>query len=669
MLTIEYFGKGDGFKTPVVVPSTLNPRPGPRKMDAEGPQNIATQCDVSAEQDISSPSKISSTAHNEEVIPSLDPSDALGMVIPSGLTVRKVAELVGFEEKVEVLDVLSQSQDKKVWDFHHWVDYFESPSKDNVKNVISQEFSHTKLATLIRRPDVVEKLDLAQKVWPKDQVASFPKVKLYCLMSVGGSYTDFHIDFGGSSVFYHIVSGKKTFLFVPPTKYNLNKYEAWSKMPEQNSIWYPGILGANSENGEKLCCRVDLNAGDTMLIPSGWIHAVLTPEDSLVIGGNFLTPFSYEQQLKIVDIEKATNVHIKFRYPSFQKVMWYTALNYIQNEPLPEDLYEKESLETNSTEPSLASKHELDGLPHLAEFLLRTALISMGVITDVTAEKRNRVKSSIPKVVGDPLSTVQLFGKWVAWKRQDNSFPYWTAKTWVPGVVPAGLHDKRTKDVKQKRLSKGKEEKKQSAISLSGDSVKKGRSSESTISNPGTNQQSNQTGVSSFTSNTKAAAERILKGKRSTPKPKQRQSTVVPDLQEQKLLGLDEEQFYIEAQETAIEDPEVLSQTIEPEMPSPDAQIEPVDTSTKTISRVPRRPQAEKVLPAFHVLTSTPHSAGKDKKFINIAPIDGGIADNIRNKYAFSSSPKNSILGPRRTACDDCRRQKVRLYSILCIQV
>ena len=27
-----------------------------------------------------------------------------------------------------------------------------------------------------------------------------PKVQMYCLMSVAGSYTDFHVDFGGTSV-------------------------------------------------------------------------------------------------------------------------------------------------------------------------------------------------------------------------------------------------------------------------------------------------------------------------------------------------------------------------------------------------------------------------------------------------------------------------------------
>ena len=37
----------------------------------------------------------------------------------------------------------------------------------------------------------------------------YPKVQKYCLMSVAGCYTDFHIDFGGTSVWYHILKGSK----------------------------------------------------------------------------------------------------------------------------------------------------------------------------------------------------------------------------------------------------------------------------------------------------------------------------------------------------------------------------------------------------------------------------------------------------------------------------
>jgi hypothetical protein len=47
------------------------------------------------------------------------------------------------------------------------------------------------------------------------------QVQKYCLMSVGGCYTDFHIDFGGSSVWYHILWGKKVFWLIPPLEENL----------------------------------------------------------------------------------------------------------------------------------------------------------------------------------------------------------------------------------------------------------------------------------------------------------------------------------------------------------------------------------------------------------------------------------------------------------------
>jgi hypothetical protein len=41
-----------------------------------------------------------------------------------------------------------------------------------------------------------------------------------------------------------------------------------------------------------------MNEGETMLIPTGWIHAVLTPVDSLVFGGNFLHSLNISMQLQ-----------------------------------------------------------------------------------------------------------------------------------------------------------------------------------------------------------------------------------------------------------------------------------------------------------------------------------------------------------------------------------
>lgn len=59
-----------------------------------------------------------------------------------------------------------------------------------------------------------------------------------------------------------------------------------------------------------LCfCLFQLQAGHTFFIPTGWIHAVYTPSDSLVFGGNFLHQFGIEKQLKIAQVEDVTKVN------------------------------------------------------------------------------------------------------------------------------------------------------------------------------------------------------------------------------------------------------------------------------------------------------------------------------------------------------------------------
>jgi hypothetical protein len=62
-----------------------------------------------------------------------------------------------------------------------------------------------------------------------------PEVLLYALMSPAGCFTDFHVDFGGSSVWYHVVSGRKVFLAFPPTAANTSAFERWASSEEQAS--------------------------------------------------------------------------------------------------------------------------------------------------------------------------------------------------------------------------------------------------------------------------------------------------------------------------------------------------------------------------------------------------------------------------------------------------
>ena len=462
LVTAEFFEKGTGMKEPIVIPACFNtPLDDPAK-----PSLNENTCPPGFEGGGTTEDWLSCYPE-QEVVPDHG-QDALDMVIPRGLTVRQVAELYGPEEKVEVIDVKSQNGENKKWNMRRWVDYYENPNNKVVRNVISLEVSQSKLGRLIRRPQIVRDLDLQDSVWPEDLLAKgeYPRVQFYCLMSVADCFTDFHIDFGGSSVFYHILKGKKTFLFIPPKEKHLKKYEEWCMSPAQN--WT--FLGDQT----KECYRVDLWEGDTMLIPSGWIHAVWTPEDSLVIGGNFLTRMNFGMQLRVAQVEKATGVARKFRYPHFQKLLWYTALRYLETDPLPQNVrdllhaggsfsratptyYDFDAWGENSRaglenyHARYYSQSELDGLPDLTRYLLRTALIDIGSITDgISADTRNAVKKSIPRGHGEPLDLMKTFAAWCAWKRGNEPIPHWA----YPDAVPENLAPDKLSAAATKKLDR-----------------------------------------------------------------------------------------------------------------------------------------------------------------------------------------------------------------------
>ena len=455
LITADFFEKCGGITEPIIIPATWNQR------------NLYSDKETPDDKIKSKGWPLSGDFETEAVAD--NGQDKLDMVVPHKLTVRQVADLYGPEEKVEVIDVKSQEGEDKRWNMRKWVDYYEEDGEKIIRNVISLEVSASKLGRLIRRPQLVRELDLQDNVWPQEEISNgfYPKVQFYCLMSVADCYTDFHIDFGGSSVYYHILKGKKTFLFIPPTKQNLKKYEDWCLSENQNWTFLPEIT--------KECYRVDLSAGDTMIIPSGWIHAVWTPENSLVIGGNFLTRLHYEMQIRVAEIEKDTKVPRKFRYPHFQKIMWYTAIQYLREDPLPSDIqnnlcqggiyprtrpiYEEwdkfghnSDNGTDKYNSRYYSRPELDGLPELARYLFRTVMISRGAVEGISAEVKKAVTKSIPKDRGEPFDLIRSFAMWVAWKRGNEAIPQWARPGSETSVDAAGKKGKKMSVAALRRL-------------------------------------------------------------------------------------------------------------------------------------------------------------------------------------------------------------------------
>ncbi|XP_042248465.1 lysine (K)-specific demethylase 2Aa isoform X2 [Thunnus maccoyii] len=263
-----------------------------------------------------------------------DKPEGLGIKMPDpDFSVNDVKMFVGSRRMIDVMDVSTQKGTEM--SMAQWTRYYETPpsQRDKLYNVISLEFSHTKLENLVRRPATVDLIDWVDNMWPRhlkerqrDSTNSitdmqYPKVQKYCLMSVEGCYTDFHIDFGGTSVWYHILRGSKVFWLIPPTPQNLELYENWVLSGKQGDIF----LGDRASD----CQRIELKQGCTFIIPSGWIHAVYTPVDSMVFGGNFLHSFNIPTQLNICNIEDRTRVPVKFRYPFYYEMCWYVLERYV----------------------------------------------------------------------------------------------------------------------------------------------------------------------------------------------------------------------------------------------------------------------------------------------------------------------------------------------------
>jgi hypothetical protein len=108
-----------------------------------------------------------------------------------------------------------------------------------------------------------------------------------------------------------------------PTKENLQVYEDWLCRSNQAALFLPDLMKAK-------VFTVTLQESQTLVIPSGWIHAVYTPVDSVVIGGNFLHGLDISTMLEIYHLETRSRVPDRFRFPYFLPLMFYAGAMFLR---------------------------------------------------------------------------------------------------------------------------------------------------------------------------------------------------------------------------------------------------------------------------------------------------------------------------------------------------
>lgn len=143
-----------------------------------------------------------------------------------------------------------------------------------------------------------------------------------------------------------MLRGAKEFVLLKPTPKNLSFYERWLCLPNQARAFFPELVTSRVTGVEVLkadtskktpsdecdIMRVMLKTGQTTYIPSGWIHAVYTREDSIALGGNFMQGCgdAMTLQIRINDMETRTEVKSEYTSPYFWALQFYAGGMYLE---------------------------------------------------------------------------------------------------------------------------------------------------------------------------------------------------------------------------------------------------------------------------------------------------------------------------------------------------
>ena len=112
--------------------------------------------------------------------------------------------------------------------------------------------------------------------------------------------------------------GETWFYFISPTTENLLKYEQWYMSPDHEQIFFGDLVDH--------CFKVQIQTGQTLIIPSGWIHAMYTRTDSIFFNSSMMHDLNIGTQIAIQDMERRCGVQNTL---PVKKLAWH-ALDHVK---------------------------------------------------------------------------------------------------------------------------------------------------------------------------------------------------------------------------------------------------------------------------------------------------------------------------------------------------
>lgn len=178
----------------------------------------------------------------------------------------------------------------------------------------------TPLEREILAPSAVQAVDLLNTCLGVNEAIPQAHLPIMLGMYPNKSFVHSTMAPGGASVWIYVVTGTATIAVSPPVAKNLATYAAWACGGKNSGIFLPSKCEGSS--------KAELTAGDTLILPPGYIYSLAVTSSAVIISGGFLRSDSLAIHLDALRIEEAADVALRKQYPEFKQLMWRTASRY-----------------------------------------------------------------------------------------------------------------------------------------------------------------------------------------------------------------------------------------------------------------------------------------------------------------------------------------------------
>jgi hypothetical protein len=183
-------------------------------------------------------------------------------------------------------------------------------------NVIDFELSgHGFLGDQVAIPELVRECDL----FVHRKSGSLK----YVLLSDRGAVTPCHVDYSGTAAWLSCAVGRKKVILTRPSPHALSLYYESRRLSQEKNatehVLFEHHLTDSGAEPEFMMCTVV--PGQTLFIPPGWFHSVVTLDDSVFFAGNFWPKDTFSVPLSVYSHEQGIDSSLI----EFEDIAWIAA--------------------------------------------------------------------------------------------------------------------------------------------------------------------------------------------------------------------------------------------------------------------------------------------------------------------------------------------------------